>query len=127
MATPRPLLDPNRSKMDRVVDFIVGDGPSNRYALICSECHCHNGMALAEEFLYLKFRCAYCNFLNPSKKERTLSESTTPQLPAVNKKIDMHQYGEASDPLNTTPSSQSESKINEADSAKEIPSDLKAE
>eukprot|EP00126_Sphaerothecum_destruens_P011933 Sdes_comp20970_c0_seq11m19038 len=118
MATPRPLLDPNRSKMDRVVDFIVGDGPSNRYALICSECHCHNGMALAEEF---------CNFLNPSKKERTLSESTTPQLPAVNKKIDMHQYGEASDPLNTTPSSQSESKINEADSAKEIPSDLKAE
>lgn len=31
----------------------MGDGPSNRYALICRQCECHNGMALKEEFEYL--------------------------------------------------------------------------
>ena len=31
----------------------MGDGPNNRYALICSQCHSHNGMALKEEFEYI--------------------------------------------------------------------------
>ena len=34
------------------VDYLVGDGPSNRYALICKACHSHNGMALKEDFEY---------------------------------------------------------------------------
>ena len=37
----------------QVVEYLVGDGPSNRYALICSECHSHNGMALKDQFPYL--------------------------------------------------------------------------
>lgn len=32
---------------------MLGDGPKNRYALVCSECHSHNGMALKDEFEYL--------------------------------------------------------------------------
>ena len=39
--------------MDRAVEYLVGDGPSNRYALICKQCQSHNGMALREEFEYI--------------------------------------------------------------------------
>ena len=39
--------------MDRVVEYLVGDGPANRFALICRQCQSHNGMALKEEFEYI--------------------------------------------------------------------------
>ncbi|KAF7992455.1 hypothetical protein HCN44_001780 [Aphidius gifuensis] len=47
---PRPILSQQRSYLDRLVEYLVGDGPSNRYALICQQCDSHNGMALKEEF-----------------------------------------------------------------------------
>lgn len=50
---PRPILPRDRGVMDKLVEFIVGDGPSNRFALICRQCGSHNGMALQEEFEYL--------------------------------------------------------------------------
>ena len=50
---PRPVLPRERGYMDRVVEYLVGDGPSNRYALICKQCQSHNGMALKEEFEYI--------------------------------------------------------------------------
>lgn len=50
---PRPVLPRERSVLDRFVDYIVGDGPSNRYALICRQCQSHNGMALKEEFQFI--------------------------------------------------------------------------
>lgn len=49
---PRPVLSQQRTIIDRLVDYLVGDGPSNRYALICRQCESHNGMALKEEFEY---------------------------------------------------------------------------
>ena len=49
----RPVLARERSAVDKVLELIVGDGPSNRYALICRQCCSHNGMALKEEFEYL--------------------------------------------------------------------------
>ena len=49
---PRPILPKKRTSMDRLIDYLVGDGPSNRYALICQSCESHNGMALKEEFEY---------------------------------------------------------------------------
>ena len=64
---PRPVLQADRGVFDRLAEYLVGDGPSNRYALICRRCHRHNGMALKEEFEYLAFHCAYCQFLNPAK------------------------------------------------------------
>ncbi|XP_015186222.1 PREDICTED: protein lunapark-B [Polistes dominula] len=66
----RPILPHQRSVFDRLIDYLVGDGPSNRYALICRQCEYHNGMALKEEFEYLGFRCCYCNFWNPPKKQK---------------------------------------------------------
>ena len=56
--------------MLQVVEFLVGDGPNNRYALICRKCHSHNGMALRDEFEYLTFRCAYCYHLNSALKAK---------------------------------------------------------
>merc|ERR1719278_624500 len=65
--------------MDRVVEFLVGDGPTNRYALICRQCESHNGMALREEFEYIAFRCCYCYYWNPARKQRPVA----PRLPAA--------------------------------------------
>lgn len=50
---PRPVLPRERTLVDRLVDYLVGDGPSNRYALICRQCQSHNGMALREEFDFI--------------------------------------------------------------------------
>ncbi|KAM7407426.1 hypothetical protein PAMA_003243 [Pampus argenteus] len=49
----RPVLPRERGAMDRVIEYLVGDGPQNRYALICQQCLSHNGMALREEFEYV--------------------------------------------------------------------------
>ncbi|XP_005101430.2 endoplasmic reticulum junction formation protein lunapark [Aplysia californica] len=67
---PRTVLPRDRGTMDRLMDYLVGDGPENRYALVCQQCYSHNGMALKEEFEYLSFRCCYCFFLNPARKQR---------------------------------------------------------
>uniref|UniRef100_A0A8C2J8F8 Endoplasmic reticulum junction formation protein lunapark n=1 Tax=Cyprinus carpio TaxID=7962 RepID=A0A8C2J8F8_CYPCA len=73
----RPILPRDRSSVDRVIEYLVGDGPQNRYALICQQCFSHNGMALKEEFEYVAFRCAYCYFMNPARKTRPQA----PRLP----------------------------------------------
>ncbi|CAL8349126.1 unnamed protein product [Boreogadus saida] len=49
----RPVLPRERGTVDRVIEYLVGDGPQNRYALICQQCFSHNGMALKEEFEYI--------------------------------------------------------------------------
>lgn len=41
---PRPILSLNRSFLDKMVDYIIGVGPTGRFALICTVCHNHNGM-----------------------------------------------------------------------------------
>jgi hypothetical protein len=66
----RPILSGERSVVDKLVDYVVGDGPNNRYALICCFCHMHNGMALKYEFEFIAFRCCYCNTYNPPRKVR---------------------------------------------------------
>ncbi|XP_013407606.1 endoplasmic reticulum junction formation protein lunapark [Lingula anatina] len=67
---PRQILPRERSNTDKIIEYLVGDGPSNRYALICCECRSHNGMALKEEFEYLSFRCCYCFTFNEARKHR---------------------------------------------------------
>lgn len=67
---PRPIINPNRTFLDKILDFMIGEGPNNRYALICRSCHFHNGMALKEEFEYIAFRCAYCLFYNEARKTK---------------------------------------------------------
>ncbi|XP_011607847.1 endoplasmic reticulum junction formation protein lunapark-A [Takifugu rubripes] len=73
----RPVLPRERGVLDRLIEYLVGDGPQNRLALVCQQCLSHNGMALKEEFEYVAFRCAYCYFLNPARKTRPQA----PRLP----------------------------------------------
>lgn len=42
--TPYPIID-NASKnvVDKMVDYLIGDGPANRFAMICQQCFKHNG------------------------------------------------------------------------------------
>jgi len=70
---PRPLQPLNsieRGYLDKFVEFLVGDNPASRFALICRQCKSHNGMALGEEFEYLAYRCCYCYYWNPACKDR---------------------------------------------------------
>lgn len=67
---PRTVISRDRGSMEKIIDYLVGDGPQNRFALICKFCSSHNGMALPEEFEYLSFRCCYCYNMNQARKMR---------------------------------------------------------
>jgi hypothetical protein len=42
--TPYPIIDPEKKNvLDKMVDYLIGDGPTNRFAMICKECYRHNG------------------------------------------------------------------------------------
>lgn len=66
----RPVIPPTRGVFDKILEKFAGDGPSDRFALICQNCSSHNGMALQEEFVYLSYRCVFCGYFNPAKKQR---------------------------------------------------------
>jgi endoplasmic reticulum junction formation protein lunapark len=41
---PFPIIDKSqKSIVDKMVDYLVGDGISNRFAMICQQCFKHNG------------------------------------------------------------------------------------
>ncbi|XP_045457533.1 endoplasmic reticulum junction formation protein lunapark-A-like [Melitaea cinxia] len=83
---PRPLPDRNRSVLEKVVDYLLKDGPNHRMALICSTCFSDNGMAMAEEFEYVSYVCAYCGKLNAACKQRPAAPLLAPAravLPAL--------------------------------------------
>jgi hypothetical protein len=76
--TPYPIINSNsKTVVEKLVDYVIGDGPNNRFAMICKECFMHNGMALQEEYEYATFRCAFCSAINPAKKQRLAG----PKLP----------------------------------------------
>ncbi|NXP35866.1 LNP protein, partial [Leiothrix lutea] len=113
----RPVLPRERGVVDRVIEYLVGDGPQNRYALICQQCFSHNGMALKEEFEYVAFRCAYCFFLNPARKTRPQA----PRLPdfSFEKKraTELRSETEPVEPRETKPQEAEETKESEDDVA----------
>lgn len=42
--TPYPVIDnAQKTVVDKMVDYLIGDGPSNRFAMICQQCYKHNG------------------------------------------------------------------------------------
>lgn len=46
--TPYPLIDSSqKTVVDKMVDYLIGDGPSNRFAMICQQCFKHNGKQFA--------------------------------------------------------------------------------
>lgn len=72
----QPIFAKPRSLGDKLVEYIVGDGPSYRYALICKYCREHNGLALQEEFPYMcKYMFALLNLV--TYQAHTIKAQTT--------------------------------------------------
>lgn len=103
---PRPVIAPNRTFFDKLLDFVIGEGPNNRYALICKSCHFHNGMALKEEFEFICFRCAYCLFYNEARKKKlTVPCSSSSSTNHIRQFTDNNnQQAEHHQPINQGPS-----------------------
>ncbi|XP_045070991.1 endoplasmic reticulum junction formation protein lunapark-B-like isoform X4 [Coregonus clupeaformis] len=131
----RPVLPRDRGAVDRVIEYLVGDGPQNRYALICQQCFSHNGMALKEEFEYIAFRCAYCYVLNPARKtrpqaprlpefsfeRRMRSESPTPEKSAASEATDESATPSGDEKELEAPSDEVEPQVEKAQSTEETP------
>jgi hypothetical protein len=48
----------------QLLDFVLNDGPNNKYALICKHCFGHNGLVQEQELGKLRYKCAICGQLN---------------------------------------------------------------
>ncbi|CAL8109407.1 unnamed protein product [Orchesella dallaii] len=107
MLPPIPSNPEYRSRktgwIDKLVDYVVGDGPANRFALICRYCATHNGLATPEDFPFIGYRCVYCRQFNPPRQQRP----SAPTLPRNTVLI------EEMDSTNKTP----ESSFNESETA----------
>lgn len=52
----------------RVAALLVGEDPTQCFALICGNCHMHNGLARKEDFAFVTYYCPHCNALNGSRQ-----------------------------------------------------------
>ncbi|KAN0061322.1 hypothetical protein ACQY0O_006168 [Thecaphora frezii] len=72
LGVPRPLPPQQplpKTWMDKVADAVLGAdpssaGPEQKYALICTRCYMHNGLALKEEFDEIQYVCPHCGQFN---------------------------------------------------------------
>lgn len=58
----------NDGWISRLAALLVGEDPSQSYALICGSCHMHNGLAKKEDFPYITYYCPHCKALNQPKQ-----------------------------------------------------------
>lgn len=107
----RPIVTQNKGVFDRILQKVVGDGPNERYALICKRCGSHNGMALEEEFEFLSYRCAFCSYFNPARKQRVAMQNML-NLMAIKNESDSDSSYEKK-PLEITELEDSESETKE--------------
>lgn len=52
----------------KIAALLVGEDPSQSYALICGSCHMHNGLARKEDYPHVTYYCPHCHALNTSKQ-----------------------------------------------------------
>ncbi|CAN7017872.1 hypothetical protein Bca4012_033108 [Brassica carinata] len=55
------------SWISRIAALLVGEDPTQSYALICGNCHMHNGLCRKEDFEYTTYYCPHCRALNKPK------------------------------------------------------------
>ncbi|KYQ91594.1 transmembrane protein [Tieghemostelium lacteum] len=56
---------------DKIVDFLLADGPKYGAPLICTHCHSHNGYVPTEELPSIQFRCRFCHEFNQKGSSNT--------------------------------------------------------
>ncbi|KAE9603741.1 hypothetical protein Lal_00001969 [Lupinus albus] len=65
----------------RLAALLVGEDPTQSYALICGNCHMHNGLARKEDFLFVTYYCPHCQALNkPKQSDDRISGNTSPNM-----------------------------------------------
>ncbi|KAK8597375.1 hypothetical protein V6N13_094790 [Hibiscus sabdariffa] len=85
----------------RIAALLVGEDPTQSYALICGNCHMHNGLARKEDFPYITYYCPHCQALNrPKQMEEHVSRSSSPNTKAVKSEGSGNAIGNASDSNN---------------------------
>ncbi|KAG6411577.1 hypothetical protein SASPL_129660 [Salvia splendens] len=64
----------------RFAALLVGEDLAQSYALICGNCHMHNGLARREEYPYVTCYCPHCHALNQPKRSGLTTKSTSPTV-----------------------------------------------
>ncbi|KAJ0247446.1 zinc_ribbon_10 domain-containing protein [Hirschfeldia incana] len=77
--SPQGYAAPDGSWISRIAALLVGEDPTQSFAIICENCHMHNGLARKEDFAYITYYCPHCNALNKPKH----SEENPLLLPPV--------------------------------------------
>ncbi|XP_057981428.1 uncharacterized protein At2g24330-like isoform X2 [Malania oleifera] len=62
----------------RIAALLVGEDPTQSYALVCGNCHMHNGLARKEDFPFITYYCPHCHALNRSKQTEEHVSSYNP-------------------------------------------------
>ncbi|KAJ4950157.1 hypothetical protein NE237_026989 [Protea cynaroides] len=65
---PRPAVH-NEGWIARIAALLVGEDPTQCYALICSSCYMHNGLARKDDFPYITYYCPHCRALNGPRQQ----------------------------------------------------------
>lgn len=77
---------PTRSGLDKILDFVLNDGPNNKYALICPGCYGHNGLVQESDLGRIRYKCAMCGRINgppPTQQQQQHQMQTQMQQAGV--------------------------------------------
>jgi hypothetical protein len=70
-----PPEPPRKQWLDKIVDVVLGDDDSARFALICEKCFSHNGLVKESVWEDTQYVCPKCKHFNPSKRSKKLGLS----------------------------------------------------
>ncbi|KAF3446034.1 hypothetical protein FNV43_RR11212 [Rhamnella rubrinervis] len=100
----------------RIAALLVGEDPTQSYALICGNCHMHNGLVRKEDFPFITYYCPHCHALNrPTGSEEHVSGSNTPSNSGSLKR------GSSVDATNSTIASASDGIVTSNSSITDVP------
>ncbi|CAH8388322.1 unnamed protein product [Eruca vesicaria subsp. sativa] len=79
--SPQGYAAPDGNWFSRIAALLVGEDPTQSFAIICENCHMHNGLARKEDFAYITYYCPHCNALN--KPKHSEENPLLPPVPAL--------------------------------------------
>ncbi|XP_010548513.1 PREDICTED: uncharacterized protein At2g24330-like [Tarenaya hassleriana] len=85
--------------ISRIAALLVGEDPTQSYALICGNCHMHNGLARKEDFPYTTYYCPHCNALNQPKPMEENALLRTAESEVINDRSGSPSEGRSSPPV----------------------------
>jgi len=103
-----PPGPPRKQWLDKIVDVVLGDDDSARFALICEKCFSHNGLVKESVWEDTQYVCPKCKHFNPSKRSKKVG---SPVSPTFQSQLQPQSPGSrmAGSPSSASRSSQSES------------------